>query len=119
MKKIVFALLLLPFALAAQMTSVVDGVTVVLTPQDSAEIKATWEAGRNAMRLDSLEYVQNSALFNTIKNVAQSAVGVRVDSLTNNQRWALVNALFLNVGAIDTGLRVKSLNTWVKRPERP
>jgi hypothetical protein len=96
------------------MTSVVNGVTVTISPTDSLQIENERKGERFKMLVDSIEASHVSKLFTTIKNVAQTTVGIRVDQLSSTQVRALFAIILFKESAIDTSLKIKPLSQWVK-----
>ena len=115
MKKLFYILLLFSASCKAQtLTHSVNGVQVPFTATEITLIKAEWAVADSIRKIDSVNTVKQKALQSNIVSTAQTAVGVRVDALTAAQVRALQAILLFKVGAVDTSLKIKALNTWVK-----
>ena len=66
------------------------------------------------VKVETAEEVQNKKLFNTIKQTAQSAVGIKYDALSITQVRALYGFVLFKEGAIDTSGKIRPLKDWVK-----
>jgi len=63
---------------------------------------------------DHTQETSGQQVINTVKSLAQSAVGVNITALTDNQRWALLGVLLWKVGAITDAAEIAALGSWVK-----
>ncbi len=77
------------------------------TPQQSADAVAAIEAARVAALAAATTKRQQ------ILAIAQSAVGMRVDLLSNIQVRSLFAVILYEEGALDAGLLVRPLSEWV------
>jgi hypothetical protein len=76
------------------------------TPTESEAAIAAHETARGDRHADALLRRQGA------RNLAESAVGVKVGQLTPRQVEALLGLLLLQSGALDDGLLVRPLDEW-------
>jgi len=115
MRNILFIFIIFGLTCNAQtLTKVVNGVTVPLTQQEITAIQAEWTANELIRINDSIADARSRVVKGAIVQTAQTAVGLRYDNLTAAQVRALFGIVLYKEGAIDTALRIKPLNQWVK-----
>ena len=94
-----------PTGRTERVTVFLDGRVVRSAPEaDAAALIAALEAEREAVQ----------ALRQQILSLAQSAVGVRLDALTANQRNALIACLLWRAGGVANDMTVRPLGQWLQ-----
>lgn len=89
----------------------VNGIEVPMTAQEEADFLADQTTATNAR---IAEETANTTALNSIKTVAQTAVGVQLQNLTAAQVRSLMAILLWKAGGVDRAtLKVKPLNQWV------
>lgn len=115
MRKLIFLFLIFSASAEAQtLYKTVNGVKVEFTAADYTQYRLDSINNRVKIFNDSVEVVKKTALYNSIKTTAQSAVGVAVGSLTATQVRALFAITLFKEDALDSLLKVKPLGQWVK-----
>jgi len=115
MKKLLFILLIISASAEAQtLYKTVNGVKVEFSQADYTQYRIDSVNNRVNLFNDSVATAKKTALYNSIKTTAQSAVGVSVGSLTATQVRALFAITLFKEGALDSLLKVKPLGQWVK-----
>lgn len=78
-----------------------------LTPEQEAALQ-------NALDNWNAEWQADQNFRQAVKDLATSAVGVRVDNLTTNQLKAMLAILLFQSGGLNRQLEVKPLKEWVR-----
>lgn len=63
---------------------------------------------------DHTQETQAQQTFDAVKALAQSAVGIELTALTDNQKWALLGVLLWKAGAITDDATIAPLIEWAK-----
>ncbi len=96
----------------------VDGLDItlefgeVLPTHEEVDITAYFSGDHDLPTVE--EHVANAELRDTVKTIAQSAVGVALNDLTTQQLKVLVGVLLWQAGAIDPELEIKPLEEWAR-----
>lgn len=114
MKKILFILFLYSANAYAQssLTSVVNGVTVYLSVQDSANLVQQWQANLTAYIADS---IAADTSFSPIKTAFTPMVGKTFSELTTTQKQNMIEAIMWKLGIVGRNRRIKTLEQWLQK----